>query len=234
MKKRLLLVIGFIVVIIVSFNVFMYYKNSSNSDIVANLKGQIYYTKRVNEVLTLFKSDANLQNEVLVYSHKGKGKDEFGYNDNIIDFHYDIKNKNINLIAMNNGWSLFSVKQGEGKATLINNTSSINTDYIVNHTKNLNVSQKKGSIYIIKNGKEKCIKKFHGIYDDKFTGYKPMGFSPDGNYLIYQSGEHLTGLGVYIEALINDSYGHNYIMDLRTGKSARYIDAYEYQWVISK
>jgi hypothetical protein len=238
MKKKLLYLGSLIVFIVISFNIFIYLKNTItiNSDVVENLKGQIYYTKRINGVKTLFKSDANLQNEKLIYSHMGKGKDSYGsYNDNILDYYYDMESETISFIAMNNGdWSLFSVKEGEDNATLINRADIPNTDYVKKHTEKLTVTQKKGSIYIIENGEEKCIKKFYGIYDDKFTGYRPIGFSPDGNYLIYHSMEHLTTCGTLLEAFINDSYGHKYIMDLSTGKSTRFIDASNIQWVMSK
>ncbi len=62
-----------------------------------------------------------------------------------------------------------------------------NTDYINNQTENITVAEKKGSIYITQNGEEKCILKFYGLYDNKFTGYHPLGLSPDGKFLIYYS-----------------------------------------------
>lgn len=249
MKKKLLLLIGLIVFIVIILNIFTYLKSTINSDIVKNLEGQIYYKKRVDGVNTLFKSDANLQNKKLIYSHKGKGKDSYGsYNDNILDYYYDRERQTISFIAMNDGdWSLFSLKEGEKNATLINKAGinnvevekhsrsfMSNTDYIKKQSQKRTVIQKQGSIYIIENGEERCIKKFYGIYDDKFTGYRPMGFSPDGNYLIYHSMEHLTSFGTLLESFFNDSYGHKYIMDLSTGKSTRFIDASDIQWVMSE
>lgn len=221
----------------IAFNIFIYFKNTFNSEIVANLEGQIYYTKRVDDIDTLFKSDANLKNEKLVYSHKGKGETNYGCNnDNIIDFYYDIKSKSISFIAMNNGdFSLFSIKDGEDTATLINKMDFMtNTDYVNNQTENITVSEKKGSIYITQNAEEKCILKFYGLYDHKFTGYRPVGLSPDGKFLIYYSLEHLTPYGTILEAFFNNSIGHNYIMDLSTGKSTRFIDVDNIQWIINK
>lgn len=236
MKKKLLISVSLVVFIGIAFNIFIYFKSTINSEIVANLEGQIYYTKRVDGINTLFKSDANLKNEKLIYSHKGKGKDNYGSNnDNIIDYYYDIKSNIISFIAMNNGdWSLFSIKEGENTATLINKADFMtNTDYINNQTENITVAQKKGSIYIAQNGEEKCINKFYGLYDDKFTGYRPLGLSPDGKFLIYYSAEHLTPYGVMMEELLNGSVGHNYIMDLSTGKSTRFIDASNIQWIMN-
>jgi hypothetical protein len=241
-KKKLLFLVSLIVLIIIFLTIFIYFKNISNSDVVENLEGQIYYTKRIDGVNTLYKSDANLQNEKLIYSHKGKGRDSYGsYNDNIPDYYYDMKSEEIRFIAMNNGdWSLFSIKEGADHATLISKAEFVktstsflaNTNYIKKHTEKLTVTQREGSIYIIENGEEKCIKKFYGIYDDKFTGYHPIGFSPDGKYLIYHSMEHLTAFGTLLEGFINDSYGHSYIMDLSSGKSTRFIDASNIQWIM--
>lgn len=243
MKKKLLVILSLIVLIIVSFNMIKHVRNIINSNIIKNLKGEIYYTKRVDGIIVLFKSDADLNNEKVIYSHKGKGKDSYGgYNDNIIDFHYEKENDTITFIAMNDGnWSLFSLKEGDRNTTVINSLEDkkgkvmmSNTEYIKNETGNLTAIQREGSIYVIKDGKEKCIKKFYGIYDFKFTGYNPIGFSPDSKYLIYSSMEHLTPIGTLIEGAISGSCGNTYIMDISTGKSARYIDVYNIQWVMNE
>jgi hypothetical protein len=211
----------------------------ANRDILTNLQGEIYYKKRVDGIQTLFKSDANLQNEILIYSHKGKGD-----NDNILDYSIDIENETISFIAMNDGdWSLFSLEEGEDNPALINIVDELvdsksylaNTHYIKKSTKNLIVTQESGSLYITENDETKCVKKFYGLYDDKFTGYRPIGFSPDGRYLLYHSMENLTFIGTVLGSFIDDSsYGHNYIMDLDTGKSTRFIDVSNIQWNISE
>ncbi|MGH4051540.1 MAG: hypothetical protein ACREVX_09325 [Clostridium sp.] len=225
MKNNLLLLVSIALFIycfwgLIGFN---------NKDIITKLEGQIYYTKRVDSVLTLYKSNANLENEKLVYSHLGKGKNQYGTNDNIIDFYYDIKSDSINFVAMNEDWQLYSLEKGT-----INEYSSSNiskTDYINNHAGSITAIQKKGSIFLVENGKEKCVKKFYGIYD-KFTGYSPVGFSPDGKYLIYYSMGHLTSVGSILEGMITGSCGHNWIMDLDTGKSARFVDSNNTQWIM--
>lgn len=208
----------------------------ANRDIIKDLQGEIYYKKRIDGTNTLFKSDANLQNEKLVYSHKDKGNDSFGdYNDNIIDYSMDTENDTISFIAMNDGdWSLFSLQEGENNPTLIGDSDYyIHTDYIKKSTENLVVTQESGSLYITEDGETKRIKKFYGLYDDKFTGYRPIGFSPDGRYLIYHSMENLTFIGTILTSSISNSNGHTYIMDLDTGKSTRFIDVSNIQWDIS-
>ncbi|PFR22795.1 hypothetical protein COK19_21010 [Bacillus cereus] len=236
MKKKIIVgLLLLILIIIISFNIFQHFTSTTNSQVLSDLEGTIYYTERVDGVLTLFKSDATLQNKTLIYSHKGKGKDSYGdYNDNILDFYYDKTSKTIYFIAMNNGsWSLFSLKEKETKPILLQKEAmETNTDYIQNQFKNLTVSSKKGSLYLFENGHEKTIKKFYGLYDEKFTGYQSIGFSPNGKYLVYHSMEHLTPFGSLLEGFVKDSVGNTYIMDLSTMESAKFIDAYGIQWII--
>ncbi len=238
--KRRTLVLVVLVVLVVSASAVNYFKVHRNADILLNLDGQIIYTKRVDGVNTLFKSEANLKNEQVIYSHKGKGKDSYGsYNDNIIDYRYNVENRIIEFVAMNNGeWSLFSLEEGnriptlEGEAELLNHsTSMIETDYIKKSNRDIQVFERKGSLYIIENGEERCLKKFYGFYDDKFTGYSPIGFSPNGEYFIYHSMEHLTPVATILDSMMTQTVGHVYVMDLQTQKSARYIDATKFQWV---
>jgi hypothetical protein len=235
MMKRKFLIVSFCLILIATlFFFFEKTTNSVDSELLSNLEGEIYYTKRVDQILTLFKSDGSLKNEQMIYSHKGQGEDGYGSNnDNIIDYYVDRENANISLIAMNKGnWSLFTISEGKDSATLIEKADFLpKTDYIKPSTDKLNVEERKGSIYLIENGKEECIKKFNGIYDSKFTGYSPIGFSPDGNYLVYHSMDHLTPFGTIVEGIINDSYGHTYIMDIKTRKSSRFIDASNIQWI---
>ncbi|WP_456278953.1 hypothetical protein [Bacillus sp. AK128] len=236
MKKKL--VIGtllLIVIILILLNIYQYFKDTIHSELLSDLEGTIYYTERVDGVLTLFKSDAALKNKELLYSHKGKGKDSYGdYNDNILDFYYDKTSKTIYFIAMDEGsWSLFSLTEGANQPILLEKEiMETDTDYIENQFKNLTASSKKGTLYLSENGSEKTIKKFYGIYDEKLTGYHPIGFSPDGKYLVYSSMEHLTPLGSLLEGFVSNSFGEIYIMDLTTMKSTKFIDAYKIQWII--
>ena len=224
-----------LVLCVLSLNVFQYFSRNMHSDILSDLEGTIYYTKRVDGVKTLIKSDANLKNETLIYSHKGKGKDGYGsYNDNIIDFYYDKTSQIMYFIAMNNGsWSLFSLKDGEKKPSYLRKEDMITkTDYIQNDFNKRTVTSKNGSIHLSENGKKKIIKKFYGIYDEKFTGYDPIGFSPDGRYLVYYSMDHLTPFGALLTGIFTNSIGNTYILDLSTLESTRFVDAADIQWVI--
>lgn len=236
MKKKIIAAILFLIFLVaISLNVIKYDKSIVDSYLIKDLKGTIYFIERVDGVRTLYRSDANLTNKTLIYSHKGKGKDGYGeYNDNILDFYYDQTTETISFIAMNNGsWSLFSLKEGVKDPIFIKKQEMmLKTDYIQNHSENLTASSKKGSLYLVENGNEKQIKKFNGIYDEKFTGYHPIGFSPNGKYLVYRSMEHLTPIGSLLEGYIQNSIGQMYIMDLQTMESTKFIEAYEIQWVM--
>lgn len=240
MKRKRQITLSLIIIVIFTLSIGNYLKAHMNSDILLNIEGQIIYKKRVDGVNTLFRSDANTNNEELVYSHKGKGMDSYGrFNDNIIDYHYDLESGTIDFVAMDNGeWSMFSLNEASGVAILLgeaqlipHSTSMMETDYIKKSTEKINVIAREGSLYIIESGLERRVKKFYGFYDDKFTGYSPIGFSPNGEYLIYHSMEHLTPLGTIIDSMMTQSVGHVYVMDLQTQKSARYIDATKFQWI---
>ena len=213
MKKKLIMgILLLIFLIVVSLNVFQYFRSNIHSELLSGLEGTVYYIERVDGVRTLFKSDATLKNKILIYSHKGKGKDSYGdYNDNILDFYYEKTSQTFYFIAMNNGsWSLFSLKEGENNPILLQKENMMkNTDYIQNQFENLTATSKAGSLYLLENGNEKTIKKFHGIYDEKFTGYHPIGFSPDGKYLVYHSMEHLTLFGTLLEGFFLKFYWSN-------------------------
>lgn len=171
---------------VIYVNILHYLSNITYPEILSNLEGTVYYTERVDGVNTLFKSDATLQNKILIYSNKGKGKTGLGdYNDNIVDFYYDKTSQTIHFIAMNNGnWRLFSLKEGDNKPIVhsLEDEESISffhqkmiemtkTDYIQNQFGNLTATSKEGSLYLLENGNEKIIKKFYGI-DGKLTGNK--------------------------------------------------------------
>ncbi|MBB6446924.1 hypothetical protein [Bacillus benzoevorans] len=223
-----------LIIIAISFNVFQYLRNHIHAELLSELKGTIYYTERVDGALTLFKSDATLQNKTLLYSHKGKGKDSSGdYNDNLTDFYYDKASQTIYFIAMNNGsWSLFSIKEGERPILLEEDVMEIDTNYIQNQFNHRTIFSKQGSLYLKEKGNENIIKKFYGIYDEKFTGYHPIGFSPDGKYFVYHSMEHLTPFGTLLTGVFKNSVGETYIMDLSTMKSTKFINAQHIQWII--
>jgi hypothetical protein len=210
---------------------------SKSAKMIENLSGEIYYTKELAGSLALYKSDANLKQEKLIYSNIGKGKLDVGFsNDNIGDFRFFSKKQEIEFEAVYNGkWRILSLKSNETVPRYVRapkeekvledfRAVQVDTDYLPHKIGNIEVYDKKGSLYIKSAGQEKCIKKFIGAYSEKFTGYRVVGLTPDQKYLIYSD------LGMLLGTLINDK--KQYIMDLQTGKSASYLDFSHYiQWV---
>lgn len=237
-RKKILLVVIIISIILLFITLITNRFNIlANSKILDGLSGEIYYTKRVDGGLALYKSDANLKNEKLIYNNNGNGKLESGEsNDNIGDFRFFPETGEIEFEAVYNGkWSVLSIKEGESNPKYIREPKEvkvledyrvveIDTDYIRCKNTNVEIYEKKGSLYMKKNGQEKCIKKFIGMYSEKFTGYRAIGLSPDGKYLVYSN------LGAFFGTIINQS--KQYIMDLNTGESTEYISfPSDIQWV---
>ena len=228
--------IGIAVMIIVLSLAMFYQRSEIKREILEKLDGEIYYLKRVDGVRMLFKSDADLSNEQVIYSHKGRGMDSSGeYNDNILSFYYDQETESIEFIAMNEGeWCRFILKEGSEEPLLIkrNVMQTSSSSYLSKSHEGSIVYQKNGSLYIGDGEGIICIKAFYGLYDDKFTGYRPVGFAPDGEYLIYHTNGHLTSMGTIVELLLNDSPGNTYIMDLKSMKRTPYVKAANIQWVM--
>ncbi len=230
LKRKIALGVLLVVAIIYSIHLYQTWE----SDVVTDLQGKIYYTKRVDGVLQLFSANANLTDEKLIYSHSGEE------NNNIIDFYYDKEADLIYFIAMDNReWCLFSIKK-EGtelrymkRFDKTEHWKEFTKYYIQTEFNSMMLKNKNGSLYLIKGDKEELLKKFTGIYDSKFNaGFVPIGFSPDGKYVIYHATEHFTPIGTLLEGMLRQSVGQTYIMDLETKKIESYPDFYHLQWII--
>lgn len=230
MGKRILKILIVLVLLIIVFRL-VSIKSPSKKDIVSELEGKIVYLSRDNEILNLYTSDANLENKKLIYSHKDSEED----NKNIIEFYYNEKEDIYNFEAMKDGeWSLFSIKEGEEpKFIEIVEIEEMDNEnmYISTKFNDKEAVSKNGSIYLIEDEKERELIKFYGIYDGKFNpGYQPIGFSPNGKYLIYDYFGNLTPIGTIVEGMIKDLFKMKgpeskvYIMDLETKEINEYID----------
>lgn len=203
-------------------------------DIVSELPGKIFFLRRDKQVLNLYSADANLDNMHLIYSHKGRGEE----NENIIDYYYDKASNVVFFIAMKDGeWSLYSIKPGDRHPHYLRKTKALggNYAYIKPETGKIKAISKEGSIYLNKDGKEFLLKRYYGIYDSKFApGYVPLGFSPNGQYLIYTWTDHFTPLGTILELLIHYELESLYVMDINTGKTNKYLKAgRNIQWIMN-
>lgn len=222
-KKKFKILLYFLSVLMLVILLHHFFTYTINKDILNNLDGELYYIKRVGLVNTLFKSDANLNNETLLYAHENE------VNSNIADFYYDNTNNVYTFKAMDSDseWVIFDIIEGE---VCLSDKDSMRTIYI-NRYKKYDLKDESGSIYV----DDKLVKKFYGI-DGKFTGYVSLGLSPDGRYMIYHSSGFLTDYGYLFWNIISfgkigDLLSNTYIMDLETLKSTKFIEFSEMQWI---
>lgn len=204
---------------------------SFNDKVLDELSGDIIYTRRDEAgVLNLYRSKANLQNEVLLYSHKSDT------NSNIIAIDYDEDNQVIYFVAFNDdlmNWDVYELV--DGRVRLSNKFSSEQLEeqlYNRNlETEDYKLYSENGDLFLLnKITDEKTkLKDFKGIRDAKFSGgYGAKGISEDGQYVFYSYGKHLTPMGVILEGLISDNFeGETYVMNIETKEVSRYINFYD-------
>jgi len=243
-KVSIVLMLSLILLVLLfnSYDIFNGIISVTDGDVLSQLEGNIFYIKRDNNsILNLYSSDANLENQKLIYSNK----DSTSENKNIIGFHYDKPEEIINFVCMSLGeWTLHSIDpNGENLKVLENEDESKKVSTIVEEMdsysirpvhKDLKAINEKGSMYLFKGNEKILLKKFIGLYDSKFnSGYTPIGFSPDGKYLVFRSTNHLTPIGTLIEGMLTTSSQlvNYYIMDLETKDIDKYLYAYDIEWV---
>lgn len=232
MSKKIIKNIGFGIIILILIGVAIFSYNcmdkSYNYKVLSKLNGEILYTERDTDLtIKIYKSKANLDNKEFVYAYKESNIE----NDNIIDMNYDKNLKVITFVAYDNNykdWMQFELDVN-GKVTPLNiaynpsidsyEDGIIYKDYIY---KNI-----KGNLYMInsKTKEEILLKKYIGVYDDKFTGYTPIKVSDDGKFLFYIGNKHITPIGAILEGIIfGDSVFETYVMDLETKEISKFVD----------
>ena len=204
---------------------------SFNDKVLDELSGDIIYTRRDEAgVLNLYRSKANLENEVLLYAHKSDT------NANIIAIDYDEDNQVIYFVAFNNdmmNWDVYEL--ADGRVSLSDRFSSGELEQQVYdqklETENDKVYSENGDLFLLNKitNETTKLKDFKGIYDVKFSGgYSAQGISEDGQYVFYSYGKHLTPMGVILEGLISDNFeGETYVMNIETKEVSRYINFYD-------
>ena len=204
---------------------------SFNDKVLDELSGDIIYTRRDEAgVLNLYRSKANLENEVLLYSHKSDT------NSNIIAIDYDEDNQVIYFVAFNDdlmNWDVYEL--ADGRVSLSDRFSSEELEQQVYdqklETENDKVYSENGDLFLLNKitNETTKLKDFKGIYDVKFSGgYSAQGISEDGQHVFYSYGKHLTPMGVILEGLISDNFeGETYVMNIQTKEASRYINFYD-------
>ena len=113
---------GLLTVALLAVTVFIYgvRGGSFNDKVLDELSGDIIYTRRDEAgILNIYRSKANLENEVLLYSHKSDT------NANIIAIDYDEDNQVIYFVAFNDdlmNWDVYELV--DGRVRLSNKFSS--------------------------------------------------------------------------------------------------------------
>ncbi|MGL4819235.1 MAG: hypothetical protein ACRC5C_04560, partial [Bacilli bacterium] len=236
MRKGITLLLSVLIIFIVAY-VLEHDVPKQNNAILDSLAGEIYYTERINGVLTLFRSNANLTDRTVVYSHVGRGQTSFGdTNENIITFNYDVATKAIDFVAMHEGeWSLFRLPSSAKAPFFVERTipkdDVIPTNYIETKLGTKEARIEKGSIMLKEEGVEEEILPFRGLYSYKMTGYDIVGFSPDGKFLVYTSFGHRTPFGTMLEGFTRNQVVEYYILNLETKESAPFVKSNQIQWL---
>ncbi len=208
------------------------YYGSASTSLLNQLEGDIYYLKRVDGISTLFKSQANMSNEQLLYSHVGKGNTNDGSNDNIIDFHVNEDTDSINFVAMHEGkWTEYEYKNGNVTRMLPMDDKDIASSYYDEVVaKDTRAYIDEGSIYVTRNNKTTLLKDVGSNYDQNYSTYMVLEMSPDGRYLIYCDSRNFLAMEI-LDMFLPGEINNKYIIDLETNKVSTYIDAINIVWV---
>jgi len=151
--KKVLFVTVTILIMIILMNFF-----TAEADIISQLTGKVYYSKRDGETLKLYSANADFTNKKPIYAHRGES------NNNIVDFYYDKESELIYFVAMRNKqWSLFSIDEDELSPEYVKtfdkgNWKDILKHYVQVEYNNMKLLNKKGSLYLVKNGEEQLLK----------------------------------------------------------------------------
>lgn len=239
MKKKIIILAVFCVGLVLFY---IKLTDLKNVNILNDLEGEIYYLMKDDDHISkLYKSDANLKNKTLIYSHEGKGMTSSGeFNDNIIDFRYYPENEKIEFEAMHNGeWSIFELsmdgtepkylhKSNEVKIDDNYRVFNVDVDYINLVGDKFYIREENNSIFMVSDGKDKCVLEYRGFVRSDIagaTGYTPQGLSPDSKFLVYGTTGR-TGIGFFLGEY------KRYIINLDTKEYTEYINSQRIQWVI--
>jgi len=77
MQKKTKVLIALVLFLVILFRSIHFYTEMKRDSFLENVNGKIYYLKRDEGILKLYKSDADLKNEELIYSHYEKGETNF-------------------------------------------------------------------------------------------------------------------------------------------------------------
>ncbi len=206
--------------------------------VLSGMTGRVYYLQRDGLVLNLYTAAASGQNPRLLVTWEGKGES----NANIIGYRYDPDAGMLYFTAMRDGdWSRFALADTGGEPEYlgaVDEKDLLGTGvYLQPEQGGRQAVNRQGSMFLIDGEHTTLLKRFVGLYDAKFSsGYQPIGFSPNGRYLLFWYSGHLTGLGTIVEGMVrqwagNYTLGQVYVLDLVSGQTSRYLNGMSFQWV---
>lgn len=178
--------------------------------------------------MTLFKSNADLTNEVLIY----RNQDEEGANNNVIDLSLDKDTGSVTFIAKYQGvWTEYEYVDGEVKRRFaVDNQINFLWNYENVIVGNTRAFIDEGSIYVTQNNETRLIKDIGKNYDQNYSTYLVLGISPDERYIIYCDGRNSL-IKALLDGLIPGGINNKYIYDLETNESSTYVDAMDIIWI---
>ena len=240
-KKRIILFI--IVVIVIGTLINTLYSNFGRADMIAQLKGDLYYLKRNDNLQTeLWKSKADLSVPILLASNNDET------NANIISFQL-ADDGQIKYIAMDDGkwtvWTLDSVFDTEPKVSgedLDEKDAILKTSLYHSNLNNSNsigrLFSESGDILLEKpSGEVEELLSYNGIYDAKFSsGFGIPQWSPDGKYITFVYNGYRTPFtsifGSMFLGILNldDHNTQTYIMEYGSKRYYKYLKGSSVIW----
>ncbi len=202
------------------------HKTDFNQALLGEFDGEFIYLRRDKDsTLKLYKSDATLQKETLLYEHSSD------VNSNIINVN-SVDDK-ILFDAYNdesNTFETYELDLKTSKATVSDQHENLKyPTHILTGTLNgeeYKVLAEDGSIYLSFSDRKVVVEKFNGMYDSKFSpGFTPVSLSEDGMYLFYTASRHATPFGVFLqEVFLDSSSTMTYVINLETLEKSQFID----------
>lgn len=223
--RGLMILICSYIVLLVGVNLFF---KGQSKQLLNQLQGEIYYTKRIDGILTLFKSNADLTNEVLIY----RNQDEEGANNNVIDLSLNKDTGSVTFIAKYQGvWTEYEYVDGEVKRRFaVDNQINFLWNYENDIVGNTRAFIDEGSIYVTQNNVTRLIKDIGSNYDQNYSTYLVLGISLDERYIIYCDGRNSLTKAL-LDGLIPGGINNKYIYDLETNESSTYVNAMDIIWI---
>ncbi|MGL4336678.1 MAG: hypothetical protein ACRCST_07270 [Turicibacter sp.] len=229
--KIILLIISLLFILIVLF-IANAKQTHFNARVLSELGGDIIYLRRDEDlVLKLYKSQANLENEMLIYEHSALE------NSNIIGFSYDEVTDLITFGAFDDidqNFETYEISIDGGVVKPLNipyETKELPSNHQLTgslNESNFEIISENGSMYLLSDTEKLSLKNYKGFYDGKFSsGYQPITLSQDSNYLFYSYTPHMTPIGTILDGMfLNHEPIRTYIMDLQSQEYSEYVNFY--------